>query len=133
MSLITLTFGYGSATGMTEQYPRKTGIAEQYSRKIAYSGVRTPAIDLKQKNGVLKIRKTSEFFNVPDVYVIAEVVEGIAANTMKGCINGIEFCLRDVESKNGSIAKKGTLMSGYFAGVTKEELEIGQEINVSVE
>jgi hypothetical protein len=119
MSLITLTFGYGN-----ERF-------DYLNKSFYHAKVKSPISNLKGKNGTLKIKKITKFFNVPEVFVVGEVTEGLIADTMKGCINGCEFEVASVESKFGPVGKKGATIGAYLKGIEeKENLEIGQELKI---
>ncbi len=118
MSLITLTFGYGNNRN-------------NYSNSV-HTNVRTPITNSKNKAGVLKVKKVCQFYNVNELYVIGEVIDGAVSESMKANINGNNLVVKEVESKYGAIGKKGVLVGTLIDGVQKEDIEVGQELHLEL-
>ncbi|MBN2127228.1 MAG: hypothetical protein JW703_02430 [Candidatus Diapherotrites archaeon] len=121
MSLITLTFGNGNLS------------RNPYFGNSAHTGVRSPISGLKNKSGTIKVKKICQFFNVDELYIIGEVMEGAISESMKAIVNGNQCTVKEVESKYGAIGKKGLLIGALVQGLDKEDVEIGQEIRLGLE
>jgi hypothetical protein len=124
MSLITLTFGYGNNAR------NNNGLGYN---NLVHTKICSPASNLKYKKGTLKVKKVCEFFNLNELYVIGEVLEGAISQSMKATINGNECIIKEIESKYGAIGKKGSTVGALVEGLDKEDIEVGQELHLGLE
>lgn len=113
MSLISLTFGEGKS---------------EFSVKAPIQVI-TPEDQIQIKPDVenkVQIRKACQFLGHSDVYVVAQVVSGVVANTMKGEVDGRYFEIVELESKIGHrIAKQGMTIGLTVRGISKDAFKKG--------
>jgi hypothetical protein len=117
MSLVSLTFGEGKS---------------EFSVKAPIQ-VLTPEDQIQIKPGIenkAQIKKACQFLGHTDVYLVAQIVSGVVANTMKGDINGRGFEIVELESKYGHrIAKQGMTIGLTVRGISKDAFTEGCQIS----
>ena len=113
MSLVSLTFGAGKS---------------EFSVKAPIQ-VLTPEDQIHVQPGVenkAQVKKACQFLGQTDVYLVAQVVSGVVASSMKGEINGRGFEIVELESKYGKrIAKTGMTIGLTVRGISKDAFSQG--------
>ena len=118
MSLISLTFGKNN------QMPSFSQIDI-----IRPCDSIHPSSDVENK---VEVKKACTFFGSRDVYIVGEMVSGVAQEEMTGQCNGKEFEIKEVESKLGAVAKQGMNVGLSLSGVSLDDLKAGDVITLSI-
>jgi len=117
MSLITLTFGgRGTAYSTTPHTFISTPEARMNERI------------LNGETGLAVVKKACRFYSQEEIYVVAEVKEGILGNNMVASFNGKKVELIDVESKFGHSAKKGMTVGITIKGICENDIKLGDTL-----
>ncbi|MEM4326800.1 MAG: hypothetical protein QXZ13_01360 [Candidatus Diapherotrites archaeon] len=121
MSLITLTFG-----------SKKNNLPTESSTGLSVS---SPEDRLRQKilrtnaTGKAIIKKACRFYSREEVFVLAEVVEGLVSQDMKIFFGDKQLEVIDLESKYGRAAKQGMIIGITLKNIDEDELLSGSELN----
>ena len=79
--------------------------------------------------GKAEIKRACRFYAQENVYVVAQVTEGILCNEMKAFYGDKELELLQLESKYGDKARKGNVVGLTLKGINEWELEKGGVLN----
>ena len=125
MSLITLTFGSKKPSAKPQDYTKvsQIDISTPMERHIMRQKL---ANGLK---GKAEIKRACRFYAQENVYVVAQVTEGILCNEMKAFYGDKELELLQLESKYGDKARKGNVVGLTLKGINEWELEKGGVLN----
>lgn len=121
MSLITLTFG-----------SKKNNLPSESSLGLSVS---SPEDRLRQKilrtnaTGKAVIKKACRFYSREEVFVLAEVIEGLVSQDMKIFFGNKQLEVIDLESKYGRAAKQGMVIGITLKNIDEDELPTGSELN----
>ena len=128
MSLVTLAFGSKNRASSPEAVA--PGAIAQSGRAVS-----TPEDRLRQKilrtgaEGTAIIRKACRFFSRDEIFVLAEVTEGLVSQDMKIFAGEKQLEVIDMESKYGRAAKQGMTIGLTLRNVEEEDLPTGSALN----
>ncbi len=110
MSLVSLTFGGEKRYNVSPHIAISTP-AGRIEEKIARGG-----------EGRALVKKACRFYGQENVYIVAEVIEGLLGEGMKAFLEDRQLRVVEIESKYGSSAKKGMTVGIMLSGASEEEL-----------
>lgn len=122
MSLITLTFG--SKKPMAPEHVSQPGLAvstpeDRLRQKILKSGMEGKAV----------IKKSCRFYSREEVFVLAEVTEGMVSQDMKIFAGEKQLDVMDMESKYGHAAKQGMTIGLTLRNCGEDDVPTGSTLS----